>query len=96
MLDERRERLEVAIAVLDSVGEKRVGFRAEDFLLSFGRPNFYFHASMAHGILRTKGVPVGKIDCLGKLRFQRPACRSGLLRRPVGGRRKAASGYFAL
>jgi hypothetical protein len=54
------------------IGEKRLDFWAEDFLLSFSQPNFYFHASMAYAILRAKGVPVGKIDYLGKLRFQRP------------------------
>ena len=55
------------------IGDKRLDFTAEDFLLSFSQPNFYFHASMAYAILRAKGVPVGKIDYLGKLRFQRPA-----------------------
>lgn len=55
------------------IGEKRLDFTAEDFLLSFSQPNFYFHASMAYAILRAKGVPVGKIDYLGALRFQRPA-----------------------
>ena len=55
------------------IGEKRLDFTAENFLLSFSQPNFYFHASMAYGILRAKGVPVGKIDFLGKLRFLRPA-----------------------
>ena len=50
-----------------------MNFLAEDFLLSFSQPNFYFHASMAYAILRAKGVPVGKIDYLGALRFQRPA-----------------------
>ena len=55
------------------IGDKRLDFTAEDFLLSFSQPNFYFHASMAYAILRAKGVPVGKIDYLGKLRFVRPA-----------------------
>jgi hypothetical protein len=55
------------------IGEKRLDFTAEDFLLSFSQPNFYFHASMAYAILRAKGVPVGKIDYLGKLRFVQPA-----------------------
>ena len=53
------------------IGEKRLDFTAEDFLLSFSQPNFYFHASMAYGILRAKGVPVGKLDYLGALRFKR-------------------------
>ena len=55
------------------IGEKRLDFTAEDFLLSFSQPNFYFHATMAYAILRAQGVPVGKIDYLGKLRFVKPA-----------------------
>ena len=81
-LGELRERLDGAIAMLGSVGEDELESFAgrpmrfeigEDFLLSFSQPNFYFHATMAYAILRAKGVPVGKIDYLGKLRFQRPA-----------------------
>ena len=53
------------------IGHKKLDFTAENFLLSFSQPNFYFHASMAYAVLRAKGVPVGKIDYLGKLRFQR-------------------------
>jgi hypothetical protein len=55
------------------IGDKRLDFTAEDFLLSFSQPNFYFHAGMAYGILRAKGVSVGKIDYLGRLRIQRHA-----------------------
>lgn len=55
------------------IGERRLDFTAEDFLLSFSQPNFYFHASMAYAILRAKGVPVGKRDYIGALRFQQPA-----------------------
>ena len=50
------------------IGEKRIDFAAEEFLLSFSQPNFYFHATTAYGILRHKGVAVGKLDYLGKLR----------------------------
>ena len=53
------------------IGEKRLDFTAEEFLLSFSQPNFYFHATTAYGILRYKGVSVGKLDYLGALRFQR-------------------------
>ena len=45
-------------------------FTAEGFLMSFSLPNFYFHATTAYGILRTKGVPVGKLDFLGQLNFK--------------------------
>ena len=55
------------------IGEKRLDFTVADFLLSFSQPNFHFHASIAYAILRAKGVPVGKLDYLGKLRFLPPA-----------------------
>jgi uncharacterized protein len=50
----------------------RMDFTAEDFLLSFSQPNFYFHASTAYAILRMKGVPVGKRDFLGRMRLAQP------------------------
>ena len=43
-------------------------FRAPDFLLSFSQLNFHFHASMAYALLRAKGVEIGKMDYLGKMR----------------------------
>lgn len=52
------------------VGERRIEFRAEEFLLSFSQPNFYFHATTAYDILRMKGVAVGKRDFLGPLRLK--------------------------
>ncbi len=55
------------------IGEKRLDFTAEDFLLSFSQPNVYFHATTAYAILRARGVPVGKLDYLGKLRLAQPA-----------------------
>lgn len=45
-----------------------IPFASEDFLLSFSQPNFYFHATTAYGILRMKGVEVGKLDFLGQMR----------------------------
>ena len=56
-----------------SVGSRRLEFTAEDFLLSFSIPNFYFHATTAYDIVRQKGVPVGKIDYLGSLRVKAKA-----------------------
>ncbi|WP_133364760.1 DUF1993 domain-containing protein [Qipengyuania sediminis] len=50
------------------MGETRIDFTAADFLLSFSQPNFYFHAATAYGIMRMKGVPLGKRDYLGRLR----------------------------
>ena len=49
-------------------GSRHVDFTAENFLLSFSQPNFYFHAATAYDILRWKGVPLGKRDFLGRLR----------------------------
>lgn len=51
-------------------GERQIGFTAEDFLLSFSQPNFYFHASTAYDILRWKGLPIGKRDFTGRLRIK--------------------------
>ena len=45
-------------------------FSAADFLLTFALPNFYFHAATAYDILRINGVPIGKLDFLGKMRFK--------------------------
>lgn len=45
-------------------------FTAEDFLLSFSQPNFYFHCATAYDILRMKGVPVGKRDFIGRVRIK--------------------------
>ena len=50
-------------------GDNRLDFTAEDFLLSFSQPNFYFHCSTAYNILRMKGVPVGKRDFMGRVRI---------------------------
>lgn len=49
-------------------GSHRIEFAAEEFLLSFSQPNFYFHAATTYDILRWKGVPIGKRDFVGRLR----------------------------
>jgi hypothetical protein len=51
-------------------GERRLPFTAEDFLLSFSLPNFYFHAATAYDILRWKGARIGKRDYMGRLRLK--------------------------
>jgi hypothetical protein len=48
----------------------KLPFTAEGFLLSFSLPNFYFHATTAYDILRTKGVPLGKRDYMGQMRLK--------------------------
>lgn len=52
------------------MGSLRLEFTAEDFLLSFSLPNFYFHAATAYDIMRWKGVPIGKRDFIGRLRLK--------------------------
>ena len=52
------------------VGERTMPFVAEDFLLSFSVPNFYFHATTAYDILRQQGIPLGKRDFMGQLRLK--------------------------
>src|SRR3984893_8292559 len=49
-------------------GDRHIDFTAEDFLLSFSQPNFYFHAATAYDILRWKGIPIGKRDFMGRTR----------------------------
>lgn len=46
----------------------KIDFVAENFLLSFSQPNFYFHATTAYDILRSKGLEIGKSDFMGQLR----------------------------
>lgn len=49
-------------------GDHSMDFTAEDFLLSFSQPNFYFHATTAYDILRMKGLTIGKRDYNGRVR----------------------------
>lgn len=45
-----------------------IPFTAENFLLSFSTPNFFFHATTAYDLLRAKGVALGKRDFMGAMR----------------------------
>jgi hypothetical protein len=49
-------------------GDRHVDYLAENFLLSFSQPNFFFHAATAYDILRWKGLPLGKRDFMGRTR----------------------------
>lgn len=49
------------------LGEMKIPFTAEGFLMSFSIPNFHFHATTTYDILRMKGVPLGKRDYLGAM-----------------------------
>lgn len=42
-----------------------VHFKGRGYLLGFALPNFYFHVTTAYGILRHRGVPLGKMDYIG-------------------------------
>jgi hypothetical protein len=54
--------------VVFQIRDFKTPFTAEGFLMSFSLPNFYFHATTTYDILRSKGVPLGKRDYLGKMR----------------------------
>src|SRR6201996_4876562 len=47
------------------VGPTNMTLKGQQFASGFALPNFYFHAAIAHGILRHNGVEVGKRDFLG-------------------------------
>ena len=40
-------------------------FTGRDFLTGFALPNFFFHVTTAYGLLRHKGIALGKMDFLG-------------------------------
>jgi hypothetical protein len=40
-------------------------FSGKDYLTDFVLPNFYFHMATAYGLLRHKGIAIGKMDFLG-------------------------------
>jgi len=56
--------------VVFQIGERKLPFTAEGFLLSFSTPNLHFHATTAYDILRGKGVPLGKRDYMGQMRLK--------------------------
>jgi hypothetical protein len=56
--------------VIFAIGDRKLPFTAEGFLMSFSLPNFYFHATTAYDILRTNGVPLGKRDFMGRLKLK--------------------------
>jgi hypothetical protein len=52
-------------AITLNFGSFKPAFKGDEYLLTFALPNFYFHVTTAHDILRNQGVPVGKLDYLG-------------------------------
>ncbi len=53
-----------------AMGDFKIPFTAETFILSFSLPNFYFHAATTYDLLRMKGAPFGKRDFLGAMRLK--------------------------
>ena len=49
------------------LGETEIPFTTDNFLATFSKPNFYFHATTTYSILRTLGTPLGKRDFLGEM-----------------------------
>lgn len=45
----------------------------QEFLIQHVIPNFYFHVTMVHAILRHNGVGIGKSSYLGAMPFRDPA-----------------------
>jgi uncharacterized protein len=56
--------------VIFQLGERKLPFTVESFLMTFSLPNFYFHATTAYDILRSKGAPLGKRDFLGRMKMK--------------------------
>lgn len=47
--------------------DMKVPYTGKTFLLSFVLPNFFFHVTTAYGILRNRGLALGKMDYLAPL-----------------------------
>ncbi len=52
--------------VVFNLGDRKLPFTGENFLLTFSLPNFHFHCTTAYDILRMKGVPLGKRNYVGQ------------------------------
>ncbi|MBR1133971.1 DUF1993 domain-containing protein [Bradyrhizobium iriomotense] len=62
---EQFEGAEAKDVTFPSGPNKTTTMKGQEFLSAFSLPNFYFHATTAHGILRHNGVEIGKRDFLG-------------------------------
>jgi uncharacterized protein len=56
-------------SIVFKLGKNELPFTNRNFLLSFSLPNFYFHATTTYDILRMLGVPIGKMQFLGKMKI---------------------------
>ena len=50
-----------------ALGEHRLSFKGQPYLVHFALPNFYFHCATAYDILRHCGVELGKRDFIGAI-----------------------------
>jgi uncharacterized protein len=48
-----------------SFGSGERTFGGDEYLMTFGVPNFFFHITTAYDIIRHVGVKIGKLDYLG-------------------------------
>ena len=52
-------------AITMKAGPREFHFTGQDYLLNFALPNFFFHVTTAYGLIRHRGVEIGKMDFLG-------------------------------
>ena len=45
--------------------DKTMTLKGQQFISNYSLPQFYFHAAIAHGLLRHNGVEIGKRDYMG-------------------------------
>ena len=50
-----------------TLGEHKMSFKGQPYLVHFVMPNFYFHCTTAYDILRHCGVELGKRDFIGTI-----------------------------
>jgi uncharacterized protein len=50
-----------------TLGEHKMNFKGQPYLVHFVLPNFYFHCTTAYDILRLCGVELGKRDFIGSI-----------------------------
>ena len=67
-LDENEINTRAEGEVIFEYSDINLPFTTEDFFLAYALPSFYFHVSIAYGILRSLGVQIGVANFLGTVR----------------------------
>ena len=63
LLDEREdEQIFLHVAPKLPRGPLEIRFSAWEYVVTQGQPNFWFHVTTMYGILRSQGIPLGKLD----------------------------------